>query len=392
ETEESDMAGVAKQLKQSDEMQTGETEESDLAGVAKQLKQSDEMQTGSINKLKPEELISLLEKVENMLPSYPNLLAFRSSVPLRNSDLKLLALSCPKLEALLLDRQSDLVPPPVDVDFDNHGVSELAICNHLEVVLSGRMNVGDFGVVSLVRSTQKLQTLNLEGCINVTDETLKAIGMLTHLRYLDLKDCSRITDLGLKYLADGGSKSSLYNLSLNNCGMSITDVGITAISHIESLWALDISMLTNVTDVSLVAISSRCRLLHSIFLNGCVTITGGGFRALTNCGWIGELAMVNCPNITWDDVMPRSLHSIFLNGCMAITGDGFRALTNCGWIGELAVVDCPNITWDDVVFVGCALEVLEYISLDRRMENPVPEAGSKRDFQFGENHVQVTWE
>nr|GEY26980.1 leucine-rich repeat, cysteine-containing subtype [Tanacetum cinerariifolium] len=188
------------------------------------------------------------------------------------------------------------------------GMSELAICNHPEeVVLSGRMNVGDFGVVSLVRSTQKLQTLNLEGCIN-------------------------IMDLGLKYLADGGSKSCLYNLSLNNCGMSITDVGIAAISHIESLWALDISKL-NVTDVSLVEISGKC----------------------------------------------RSLHSIFLNGCMAITGDGFRALTNCGWIGELAVVDCPNITWDDVVFVGCALEVLEYLSLDRRMEN---EAGSKTRFSI----------
>ncbi|GJV79310.1 hypothetical protein Tco_1062040 [Tanacetum coccineum] len=207
------------------------------------------------------------------------------------------------------------------------------------------MNVGDFGVVSLVKSTQKLQILNLEGCINVTDQTLIAVGELTDLRYLNLKDRSRITDLGLKHLADGGSKSCLYNLSLNNCGMSITDVGIAAISHIESLWALDISKL-NVTDVSLVEISSRC----------------------------------------------RSLRSILLNGCMAITDDGFRALTNCGWIGELAVVHCPNITWDDVVFVGCALEVLEYLSLDRRMKNPIPEAGLKQYFQFGENHVQVTWE
>ncbi|GKB76875.1 protein kinase-like domain, concanavalin A-like lectin/glucanase domain protein [Tanacetum coccineum] len=215
------------------------------------------------------------------------------------------------LEALLLDLQSDLVPPPVDVDFDDHGVSEFAICNHLsKVVLSGRMNVGDIGVVLLVKSTQKLQILNLEGCINVTDQTLIATGELADLRYLNLKDCSRITDLGLKHLADGESKSS--------------------ISHIESLWALDISKL-NVTDVSLVEISSRC----------------------------------------------RSLHSILLNGCMAIMGDGFRDLTNCGWIGELAVVDCPNITWDDVVFVGYALEVLEYLSLDRRIENPVPEASSK---------------
>nr|GFA67334.1 hypothetical protein [Tanacetum cinerariifolium] len=288
----------------------GETEESDMAGVAKQLKQSDEMQTGSINTLKPEELIPILEKVENsndkrsLSQVSKDFLRARSSVPLRNSDLKLLALSCPKLEALLLDRQSDLVPPPVDVDFDDHWLR----------------------------------------CINVTDETLKAIGMLIDLRYLDLKDCSRITDLGLKYLADGGSKSCLYNLSLNNYEMSITDVGIAAISHNENLWALDISMLANVTDVSLVAISSRCRSLHLIFLNGCVAITGGGFRALTNCGWIGELAVVNC----------------------------------------------PNITWDDVVFVGCALEVLE--SLDRRMKNRVPEARLKQAFQFRENHVKVTWE
>ncbi|PWA81435.1 leucine-rich repeat domain, L domain-like protein [Artemisia annua] len=114
---------------------------------------------------------SVLSLLEVVLPASQNLLRFRSSAPLHNSYMKLLAQSCQNLQEWKLNRHIDLVPPHVDVNFDNDGVSELIVCIHLiEVDLSGRMKVGDFGVVSLVRSSRNIECLTLEGCINVIDE------------------------------------------------------------------------------------------------------------------------------------------------------------------------------------------------------------------------------
>lgn len=339
--------------------------------------------SGYINTLNPEELIPIMEKLENrndkrslcqvskeflrarcitlrrfrslvpsllevVLPASPNLLRFCSPIPLQNSHLKLLAQSCPKLEELWLDREIDLVPQPVDVDFDDNGVSELAVCNNLEDVdFSGRINVGDFGVVSLVRSCLNLQSLTLEGCLRITDEALKSIAELTKLNILNLKNCSLITNIGLKYLANGETKNCLNDLVLANCGTNITDVGIVSLSEIRFLSLLDTSMLANVSDASLVEISSKCTKMRQLYLNGCVAITGNGLRAFTKYGNISELRLVNC----------------------------------------------PNISWEDVVSIGCTFEMLESLHLDRRMQNPMPAAGLEQDFEFGgRNHVKIRWE
>ena len=130
------------------------------------------------------------------------LLSFECCLPLSNNHMKHLAQSCPNIHFLMLCL---LYNNPLVYDFDDDGLLAVVnACRHLvKVDLSRRLHVGDLGVVSLVRSSKKLRWLTLEGCANVTNETLKAIGETSCLRKLDLTGCFLITDLGLKYLASG---------------------------------------------------------------------------------------------------------------------------------------------------------------------------------------------
>ncbi|GKE72109.1 leucine-rich repeat, cysteine-containing subtype protein [Tanacetum coccineum] len=137
-----------------------------------------------------------------ILPGALNLRYLHCFKPLSNEHTKLLAQSCPKLEILYLIRYSSSEEnlghaADYEFDFDNEGLCAVAnACGHLyDVKLSGRLHVGDLGVVSLVRSLRNLRHLELARCVKITDESLKAIGEATCLKYVDLCDTSENLEL-----------------------------------------------------------------------------------------------------------------------------------------------------------------------------------------------------
>ena len=82
-------------------------------------------------------------------------------------------------------------------------------------------NVGDMGLLGLVRSCKELKVLNLNRTYLITDAGLEAIG--THakkLTHLDLSCASEITDGGMQSLMSGCVK--LRNLTLRYC-VQLTD-------------------------------------------------------------------------------------------------------------------------------------------------------------------------
>ncbi|PWA81433.1 Leucine-rich repeat, cysteine-containing subtype [Artemisia annua] len=270
---------------------------------------------------------------EDIIPASPNLLSFKFSKPLCNKHMKLIAQSCPKLTCMRVSLDKNLVPKgdssDGEFDFNDDGLCEVAnACSRLcEVHLSRRLHVGDVGVVYLVRSSKNLTRLKLDGCVNVTDESLKAIGVANHLKYLSLRGCYLVTDLGLKYLAKGDMKNclerlhlnecdrisdkgirylkqmtGLYYLNLSKCGVNITDVGVMAICRLPSLMVLNLSWLINVTDSSLTHISRNCLKMNQIDFTGCEAITGKGLRALVHLRKLKTLKLFSCHNISWEDV------------------------------------------------------------------------------------------
>ncbi|GJS55768.1 GDP-mannose transporter GONST4 [Tanacetum coccineum] len=269
-----------------------------------------------------------------ILPRALNLRYLHCFKPLSNEHMKLLAQSSPKLEILYLIRYSSSEEnldhaADYEFDFDDEGLCAVAnACGHLyDVKLSGRLHVGDLGVVSLVRSLRNLRHLELARCVKITDESLKAIGEATCLKSVDLQGCYLITDLGLEYLANGDLKNclkylylaecvrisdagiiylkqmvNLIYLDLSKCGDSITDFGISAIAKIQNIKTLRLCWLINVSDTSMFEIASNCLKLNTVDLAGCETITSEGLRALAYLPKLSNLRLHSCHNISWEDV------------------------------------------------------------------------------------------
>lgn len=194
--------------------------------------------------------ISFPDFLYDVLPASPNLISFTCSKPLSNTHMKLLAQYCPKLKHLKLglDQSFDHHQVESNVtssgskscshlygqsDFDDDGLCSIAnSCSNLRRVdLRKRLNVGDVAIVTLVRSSKCLKALDLWGCVNVTNKSLKAIGE-SNLHGLSLQGCHLITDLGLKYLVNGNVRNHLIEIVVAECD-GITDAGIIDLKQMK---------------------------------------------------------------------------------------------------------------------------------------------------------------
>ncbi|PWA70961.1 Leucine-rich repeat, cysteine-containing subtype [Artemisia annua] len=252
-----------------------------------------------------------LDMLYVILPESPNIIQFRCTKQLSNAHMKLLTKCCPNIQRLDLSSRQDsnAHTQPTGFDFDDDGLCAVAnACSHLRYVkLSRRLHVGDVGIVSLVRSCKKLEDLDLERCVGVTDESLKAIGEAGCVSFLNLRGCSLITDLGLEISDNGISHFKqmvgLDYLDLSKCGTNVTISGILAVSQIPNISRLNLSWLINVTNTSLSDIASTCRKLEVISFSGCEAITGEGLRAFAQHPSLKYLDMYFCYNFSWEDVV-----------------------------------------------------------------------------------------
>nr|GEV80759.1 hypothetical protein [Tanacetum cinerariifolium] len=89
------------------------------------------------------------------------------------------------------------------------------------------------------------------------------------------------------------------------------------------------------------------------------------------------------------DIHCIEIENLSLNGCVGVSAEVlpyFNELVN------LELVNCPNISWEDVKKAASSLEALECLVLDRGMRNPMPPAGLEQKIWFVEwQSVRVTW-
>ncbi|KAI3696484.1 hypothetical protein L1987_79502 [Smallanthus sonchifolius] len=308
----------------------------------------------------------------DVLPSSPNIERFTCYTPLSNAHIKLLA-HCPKLQELILQKHLD--PSSefyFDFDFDDDGLCALGnACSRLRCVsLNRRLNVGDAGIASIVTSSKNLTHLNLKGCIRVTDESLKAIGR-SGIHNLNLTGCSSITDLGLKYLADGDLKNSLQSLNLTKCDR-ISDLGVIHLNQMVSLTVLKLSKCGgHVTDTGIVAMSSQLQNIEILDLSWLINVTDISLLAISS----------NC----------TKLKDISLTGCKAITAEGLRAFTGHPTLERLVLFSCYNFSWEDVKLIALTCIKLEYLGIMKRIKTPMPES-SQECIQIGDRFFGINWD
>ncbi|XP_065848677.1 F-box/LRR-repeat protein 4-like [Euphorbia lathyris] len=274
--------------------------------------------------------------LHKFLPRFPNLLTFESSKHINNAHLDFIAKTCPKLQFLNLNLKQSRRGRHYDGsdellgsdDFGDDAICGLANgCPKLiKVVLRRRRNVGNLGVIELVKNAHDLTTLDLGRCGLIDDRSLEAIGGMKCIRVLNLEGCSLITDCGLELLSIGSSAKTLKKLvvsecdritdfgvsllvrfdcleelNLAECGPKVTDYGGLSIASIPTLKKLNISWLINISDITIVAIAENKNIV-ALDLTGCEMITGAGICAFAPHKCLESLVLASCYNISGNAV------------------------------------------------------------------------------------------
>ena len=88
--------------------------------------------------------------------------------------------------------------------------------------------ITDTEVSVFVSENPQVTEVNLRGCYNVTDESLRALARCNELVTLNLKCCDKVTNTGLGYLSEGCP--ALKSLDLTHC-WRVTDTEVLTRSH-----------------------------------------------------------------------------------------------------------------------------------------------------------------
>lgn len=216
-----------------------------------------------------------------------------------------------------------------------------------------------------------LQTVKLQQCSNINDDTMKYLQNLTNITELDLSETS-LTHRGLQYL------SSLTNLSKLRLYKILTIRDVSVIQRFVQLQHLDLSLcpgldtsqlkllfpLTHLLSLSLpvtvdsetVAIlTNKMKYLERLSLNLCHRVTDEAFVHFHSLNFLKELNAAYC-RIT-DTGLYYILQSFQLQTLIIpntlITNEGVRMISSSLIdLRELDISACENLTQDCLPYLN----------------------------------------
>ncbi|CAF1003625.1 unnamed protein product [Didymodactylos carnosus] len=146
----------------------------------------------------------------------------------------------------------------------------MPVLNPTVVYINDR--ISDDGWIKFIHEYLNLRKIHLNNCPLITDKSLYSIGQCCHrLIELDLNGCMNISDEGIKEL-----KCLLHIKSLGLAQTSITDMALYSIGQ-----------------------ASFKHMLQEINVKQCQNITDDGFMyLLSNCPNLRTIGFLHCPKLT----------------------------------------------------------------------------------------------
>ncbi|XP_067420619.1 F-box and leucine-rich repeat protein 13 [Emydura macquarii macquarii] len=296
----------------------------------------------------------------------------------------------------------------------------LSECKLVKVRIEGNNRITDISFKLMSKSCPQIKHIYMADCQKITDVSLKTISPLKYILVLNLADCVRISDAGIRPFLEGSSGTKLRELNLTNCihvtdasltkiaqrchnltylniryCESVTDAGIDALGNMTSLISIDISG-TTVSDMSLVALGhtrrmkelsvSECRKITDMGIQKfcqcakdleycdvsyCFQLTNETVKALAfNCQQLTSLNIAGCHKMTDLCIQYLSgvchyLHFLDISGCVHLTDKTLKYLwKGCMQLRILKMLYCRNITKQAVLKYSAKLEKQEYSDAD----------------------------
>ena len=188
-------------------------------------------------------------------------------------------------------------------DADLRVLSDARLPSLRALRLAGCRDIGDGGLAALLPGLRGLRTLDLSLCA-ISDGGVPFLLAMADLTELDLSGCARLTDVGARQLATHCER--LISLSLEGCrdvsgwalagaaprlshlalgGLTlVNDAGISAFCTTSracaSLLSLSLRQCRAIGDTALRTLGAHCKMLTSLDVSRCGAVTGAGLSAL----------------------------------------------------------------------------------------------------------------
>lgn len=226
--------------------------------------------------------------------------------------------------------------------------------------------IDDAILLSSLKMCSHFTDLNLVDCIMIGDGTLKALAPLRHLKRVNISMCTKVSDLGMRFLIDGCSGPSIISLNL--------------------------SYLDKLTDITLFRMSQRCAKLRLLVVNFCDRLTDSGFELIpklpnlrefhcrgcfiSNLGaaLIGRMKTIRILNFSecqrirdWEKVTKQfnpEMISVDFSIVQGVTNTGIKHMAfNCRYLERINISGCPNLTDLSVQYISGVCHYLNTIDI-----------------------------
>ncbi|XP_076957773.1 uncharacterized protein LOC143633334 [Bidens hawaiensis] len=218
-------------------------------------------------------------------------------------------------------------------------------------------NATNAGLTFVAQKCTSLKCLDLQGCY-VGDQGLRAIGKYCkQLEVLNLRFCEGLTDIGLVDLAIGCEKS-LKSLGVAACA-KITDVSLEAVgSHCRVLETLSLDSEYVNNKRVIIAVANGCPLLKNLNLQ-CIMVTDEALTAVGRlCVLLESLALLSFQRFSDKSLCAigkgcKKLKSLMLSDCYFLSDKGLEAVAaGCPELSLLEINGCHNISTYGLETIG----------------------------------------
>ncbi|CAG8542375.1 41313_t:CDS:2 [Gigaspora margarita] len=163
-------------------------------------------------------------------------------------------------------------------------------------ISGGKSCISNKSIREITRFNPNIQSLNFNNCTKLTDATIHAlVGSYLDLRKLDLRDCNKATDIGIRQIVQ---YLNLQHLALNSLGFINNETICIIVQSCPNISYFNLEFC-NVTDMAVEAIAQSCCNIEYLNLYGSVSITNKSISKLTKmCSKIQKLELGFCELIT----------------------------------------------------------------------------------------------
>jgi len=269
------------------------------------------------------------------------------------------------IEALMQDcknlRYLSILHSPLLTDASMRYIAFSRRIQCLKIESNSRMT--DASIKLLVKNCSELRYLYFVDIQRATDMSLKALSQCRSLGVLNLADCVRVSDTGVRYIVEGLPGSKIRELNLTNC-IRVSDVSLLRISQrCFSLMYANFSYCEHVTDagIELIAVLPS---LTSLDVSGC-NITDTGVVALGNNSKIRDLMLSECCSVTdvgLQKLFPniKGLENLDISHLNQLSDQTLKSLAFCcRRMRCLNIAGCPQLTDQGIQYLSGVCQFIE---------------------------------